>query len=80
MSENNVEQPAEDAPVEGVSRIFPTEIKYETHEGAIESVWVKEADVAFISDVDDDGVPVSDKIVIQLTVENKARDLVLHQY
>lgn len=76
MSEENSNQVVE--PVH--SKIFPTCIKYETTRGNIEEVWVKQADLMFLHDVDDDGEPVDNRVTIQIVIEDAMRDIVVQRY
>lgn len=62
------------------SKIFPTEIRYQTSEGAIQSVWVKEAGVVFQRDTDEDGNIIGNRLIIQLEVNDITTDVVIQDY
>lgn len=82
MSEETVEveatEPVEEVPT--FSKVFPTCIKYESSNGQIEELWVKEGNIKFLYEADEEGVAKDKKITIQIEVENASKDLVVQRY
>lgn len=71
-----VTEVSDESPTQGFSQIFPAEIKYQSPDGAIESIYIKQGTIAFSSANEQDGEP----LVIQIVVPSVKNDIVIHRY